>query len=458
MLKLCFFICLMCWVKSDEEKECPEFTDLNIGNALTGTNLEVQLLLYTRENPDCSEKLSEHNVTASEYLNTSKKIVFVVHGFRPTGSSPVWLGDIKTLLLTSEDINLIIVDWNRGATTLNYNTAVENTRKVAKILKNYVDQMLADGASLDSVHMIGVSLGAHVAGFVGKKYNGKLGRITGLDPAGPLFSQEPPEGRLYHTDAQFIDVIHTDIDALGFRKPLGTIDFYPNGGMDQPGCPRTVFSGFQYFKCDHQRSVFLFLSSLKSECNITAYPCDSYSDYKRGKCVDCKAFQPMSCPVLGYYADRWKELLIQNSLPTKAYFDTSDHDPFCMYNYLLDIITWNKNIRRGFIRVKITDYAGKTVESEMDSEAATFQQYRRVKILTGFYQDIDKILRISLTFSTKTLIGPKYKLRILQMRLKSLNNPERLQLCRYDFVLMENTELTFKPIPCQESDIGRENF
>ncbi|XP_010225681.1 PREDICTED: lipase member H-A-like isoform X2 [Tinamus guttatus] len=425
MLKLCFFVCLMCWVKSDEEKKCPEFTDLNIGNALTGTNLEVQLLLSTRENPDCSEKLNEHNVTASEYLNTSKKIVFVVHGFRPTGSSPVWLGDIKTLLLTSEDINLIIVDWNRGATTFNYNTAVENTRKVAKILKNYIDQMLADGASLDSVHIIGISLGAHIAGFVGKKYNGRLGRITGLDPAGPLFSQKPPEGRLYYTDAQFIDVIHTDID------------------------------GFHFFKCDHQRSVYLFLSSLKSGCNITAYPCDSYFDYKRGQCVDCKAFHPMSCPVLGYHADRWKEVLIQNNLPTKAYFDTSDHDPFCMYNYLLDIITWNKNTRRGFIKVKITDLAGKTVESEMDSQAVTFQQYRRVKILTGFYQDLDKISRISLTFSTKTLIGPKYKLRILQMRLKSLNNPERLQLCRYDFVLMENTELTFKPIPCQESDIGR---
>ncbi|XP_027766802.1 lipase member H-like, partial [Empidonax traillii] len=222
------------------------------------------------------------------------------------------------------------------------------------------------GASLDSMYMIGVSLGAHVAGFVGQKYNGKLGRITGLDPAGPSFTHEPPDGRLDRSDAQFVDVIHSDTDALGFKKPLGTIDFYPNGGTDQPGCPNTVFSGIQFFKCDHQRAVFLFLASLKRKCDIITYPCESYSDYKRGKCVDCDAFQPMSCPVLGYHADRWKKWLIAKNSPTRAYFDTSDQDPFCMYNYLLDITTWNKSNRRGFIKVKITDHAGNTVESEMN--------------------------------------------------------------------------------------------
>lgn len=35
------------------------------------------------------------------------------------------------------------------------------------------------GASLDNIYMIGVSLGAHISGFVGKEFNGKLGRITG---------------------------------------------------------------------------------------------------------------------------------------------------------------------------------------------------------------------------------------------------------------------------------------
>lgn len=90
---------------------------------------------------------------------------------------------------------------------------------------------------------LGHSLGCHVAGYIGKymfaSANEKIGRITALDPGGPKFDNPEMEQdeRLCKTDANFIDVIHTDINFCGYTKPIGHVDFYPNGGKRQPGCP-----------------------------------------------------------------------------------------------------------------------------------------------------------------------------------------------------------------------------
>lgn len=419
---------------------------LSFSSALIGTDLEVKLMLYTRQNEDCAEEL---NSTASKYLDLTKKTTFIIHGYRPTGSAPVWIPDLVHLLLSEEDMNIIVVDWNRGATTIIYSNASRNGKKVAEILKKFMDEMLINGASLDSIHMIGVSLGAHISGLVGQMFGGQLGRITGLDPAGPLYRGKPPSERLDPTDAQFVDVIHSDTDGLGYADALGHVDFYPNGGTDQPGCPPTVFAGLKYFKCDHQRSVFLFMASLKKSCNITAYPCESYRSYRRGKCTSCETFQPMPCPILGYYAHKWKSHLTQQSHPvTNMYFDTADEEPFCLYHYFVDIVTWNKGTRRGMLSVVLADGTGKKAESRVNHEAAAFQQYNHISLLVGFNQDFENITRISVTFSTGSVIGPKFKLRILQMRFRSLSNPERPPLCRYDVVLTENAERSFRPIPC----------
>lgn len=36
--------------------------------------------------------------------------------------------------------------------------------------------------------------------------------FAGLDPAGVMFTDTSPEDRLDSTDAQFVDVLHTDMD------------------------------------------------------------------------------------------------------------------------------------------------------------------------------------------------------------------------------------------------------
>ncbi|XP_030899571.2 lipase member H isoform X4 [Melopsittacus undulatus] len=361
MLRLCVvLIYLLYAVKTDPEETCPAFTALSLGNALVGTHLNVKLLLYTRQNPTCAEELSS---PASKYLDVTKKTTFIIHGYRFTGSAPVWIPDLVLLLLSAEDMNVIVVDWNRGATTLIYSHASRNCKRVAEILKKLIDEMLIDGASLNSMHMIGVSLGAHISGFVGQLFDGALGRITGLDPAGPLYRGKPPSERLDPTDAQFVDVVHSDTD--------------------------------------------------------------------------------------GYYAHEWKSYLTQQNHPvTSMFFDTAEKEPFCIYHYFVDIITWNKDTRRGTFSIVLADETGKEAKSKVNPEAAAFQRYNQITLLAGFDQDFENIERISLMFSTGSVISPKFKLRILQMRLRSLTDPERPQLCRYDLVLMENTKHTFKPIPC----------
>ncbi|XP_015233782.1 PREDICTED: lipase member H-like, partial [Cyprinodon variegatus] len=143
--------------------------------------------------------------------------------------------------------------------------------------------------------------------------------------------------RLDSTDAQFVDVLHTDIDAFGFRAPMGHIDFYPNKGTDQPGCPKWL-TGSSYFKCDHQRSVFLYLDTIDQKCSSLAFPCSSYEEFLDGKCMNCDQFGEAGCPVFGYDIIKWKEHLMNQS-NTKYYFSTNEESPFCSMYSLFSRIT-----------------------------------------------------------------------------------------------------------------------
>jgi pancreatic triacylglycerol lipase len=57
--------------------------------------------------------------------------------------------------------------------------------------------------------LIGFSLGAHIAGYVGEQVP-NLGRITALDAAKPYFDGLSTEVRLNPSDALLVDAIHTD--------------------------------------------------------------------------------------------------------------------------------------------------------------------------------------------------------------------------------------------------------
>lgn len=430
-------------------ERCEEFTDLGLAHAIIGTSLRVRLLLYTRDNVTCGTLVSHTDLSALPQFNSSRPTTFVIHGYRPTGSPPMWVISITKKLLAREDVNVIVVDWNHGAANVNYFKAVENTRKAADNLTAFLEMMQEYGHSLSSIHMIGVSLGAHISGFVGANLNGSIGRITALDAAGPQFTGTPPEDRLDPTDARFVDVLHTDIDALGFREPLGHIDFYANGGTDQPGCPKTIFSGRSYFKCDHQRSVLLYLDSLNGTCDSRAFPCSSYKAFLDGNCLNCDRFGAAGCPNFGYGVTEWRDVLLRLG-QTKTYFTTNTASPFCRTKYRVEVMIWNADVRWGYITIKLHGN-GKEAVATIDHKAAMFKKYTETRLLAQFDEDLQSVRKVSLKFSTGNVFKPKYKLRVLRIRLTHLERKER-PFCRYDILLEENKEVTFRPIPCEESN------
>ncbi|XP_078416535.1 lipase member H-like isoform X4 [Cetorhinus maximus] len=392
---LTLFLCTTVVIPvASQVPECHTFTKLPVTDTIIGTDLVVRLLLYTGRNSSCATLI---NTTHSSLLDITKKTIFLIHGYRPFGSPPNWLNKMITTLQMVDDINIIIVDWNRGATTINYSVAVSNTKKVADILVPVISNILKIGGSLNMIHMIGVSLGAHISGFVGSRFNGQIGQITGLDPAGPLFRGKGKGDRLDPSDAQLVDVLHTDIDALGYEEILGNIDYYANGGTDQPGCPATIISGYHIHKWANSSSLMRF--------------------------------------------------------PNKVFFQTSTDEPYCMYYYLLDIVTWNRNTRKGYITVGLIGENGVTAKSQANRYAKSFEKFKEVTLLVSVDKDVGNIASVSLMFSSANLVEPKLKLGILRMKLKSLTYPDRPHMCRYDIALQKDLEERFQPIECQVQEM-----
>lgn len=111
-----------------------------------------------------------------------------------------------------------------------------------------------------------------LVGIAGKALTrGTIQVVMSLDPAGPLFSINDPEGRVAPTDGVYVEVIHTNGGTLGFLQPIGQADFFPNFGSSQPGCGVDV-SG----QCAHERVNNFHAESIRTV--FTGHECTSIND------------------------------------------------------------------------------------------------------------------------------------------------------------------------------------
>ncbi|XP_003402205.2 uncharacterized protein LOC100644110 [Bombus terrestris] len=266
----------------------------------------------------------------------------IVHGF---GSScdHVWVYEMRSALMTVHECNIVCVDWGPGSAVPNYVRAAANTRLVGRQLAKLVRSL---NVPLEKVHLIGFSLGAHVAGFAGAEL-GNVSRITGLDPAGPLFESQDPRARLDKTDANFVDVIHSNgeqllLGGLGSWQPMGDVDFYPNGGRMQTGCSNLFLGAVSDIiwssavegrsLCNHRRAYKLFTDSVSPKCRFPAFPCDNgYDGLLRGECFPCGANSMGGpCGDMGYYSD-------ESPARGQLYLVTRDEEPFCAHQYQVKV-------------------------------------------------------------------------------------------------------------------------
>ncbi|XP_047040133.1 pancreatic lipase-related protein 2-like [Helicoverpa zea] len=231
--------------------------------------------LFTRDNPSISQPLLLNNdgwLTSTNY-NSSRRTVLLIHGWLDTVTA-----DFNTVLvpafLEKEDLNVIVVDWSHGAGTINYPIAVINTPVSGEAVARFVTWLnKASGSDLKNYHIVGHGLGAHQAGIVGRRLGGGVAYITALDAA--FAGWLTHDDRFKATDAVYTEVIHTNAGLLGFLAPLGDVDFYPNGGVDMPGCISQ--------ECDHNRSFFYMAESVRTG-GFAGTRCSTFVSAMAGQC------------------------------------------------------------------------------------------------------------------------------------------------------------------------------
>lgn len=418
----------------------------------TPDSIKTKFRLYTREDRT-SGLLLDARYLDSAHLSTQwpnlkvRPTKFITHGFLDNPSVVTWMSDMKDELLKYGDFNVVIVDWSHGNLPP-YTQATANTRvvgaQIAVLLELLMEQR---GMKATDFHLIGHSLGAHTSGYAGERTPG-LGRITGLDPAGPYFEGTDKIVRLDPSDAQFVDVIHTDAERLiqlgfGLKQQVGHMDFYPNLGHDQPGCePDPIGQLTEYglvqgvsevAACNHLRSYKFFTESINSRCPFQAFPCASEEDFKANKCLSC---QGNGCASMGMHADKNRPSPQQH---VKYYLSTADHAPFCEYHLQITVKLGQGDSEFGNLALMVRGSNSVTSRLTLNSSPVTLSPGSTFKFYVGVPSDIGSVQSVDFSWHhVQTITDPLHwnilgtrhpKIAIDEVDVYRMENQADIHLC-----------------------------
>ena len=223
---------------------------------------KIKFYLYTRRTQESGEEI---NVLSPESLwnshwNPVHPVKVIIHGEWRTfpfssrfklfqkksfqgfggGRDLTPSPDLRKAYFSVGDYNILIVDYGPAVrepclSQIDWSPRFASLC-VAQLIK-YISRH-PRGVAPDYMHFIGYSVGAHMSGLVAnylKPEEGKIGRITGLDPTIFVYAGSNNSRDLDPSDAHFVDILHSSAGILGQWHNGGHADFYINGGTSQPG-------------------------------------------------------------------------------------------------------------------------------------------------------------------------------------------------------------------------------
>ncbi|KAK5644058.1 hypothetical protein RI129_007903 [Pyrocoelia pectoralis] len=288
----------------------------NLINEVTDCSLinynadHVNLWLYTRNNTFNPIKLTSTDTS----LLKGRRTILLAHGFLCTHENNL-IPELRDAYLNRyNDSYIIAIDW--GAYSKDYYANVFcNVPRIAKTVAEFLCKADTElNININDLHVLGHSMGGQLAGLIGQETKAQcfkeLGRISGLDPAAPLYSFKSKSERLDASDAKEVMVIHTNTAALGYAGKCGTVDFYPNYGVFQDGC--SILDSPD-IACSHLRAISYMIESISS------------NNFYGKSCLWCS-----SCLINPFEGSKaiMGEDLSYEAESCSYYMDTNDEAPF----------------------------------------------------------------------------------------------------------------------------------
>ncbi|XP_028831248.1 lipoprotein lipase [Denticeps clupeoides] len=374
------------------------------------SNIDTRFSVRTAEYPDddfCYLVPGNADTFSQCGFVMSAPTFLVIHGWSVAGIFESWLYKLVTALFEREpNANVVVVDWLERASQ-HYPTSAENTKVVGKEVAKFINWLEDMKYPLEKLHVLGYSLGAHVAGIAGNLMSNKVSRITGLDPAGPRFEHAEDLRRLSPDDAHFVDVLHTNTRgtpdlSIGIQRPVGHVDIYPNGGTFQPGCSLQstikMIASYglqnmaQIVKCSHERSVHLFIDSLVNrEFQSWAYRCSSKEAFNKGMCLSCRKNR---CNKVGYGINK-----VRTTRSARMFLKTREMMPYKVFHYQIKLHVFSKKSITLVEQPLLVSLYGTTAEKEgISVTVPAMSSNTTITFLLTTDVDIGELLMVKMTW------------------------------------------------------------